>query len=263
MPIYGHIHTQELNNADTSTDVSCRTDVFDDAVKSRLDWEGHLSEPTPIIHISGPTILAELSTQKPYELVAEIVQGEQYVAPDAVIEWTWEIGDDAETVSAGDRFTVTPPSRFNDPWNQVVLEAHARIMTQQGFYVYRTHTIKVLENNNYNEGYQVLPQGMVWPPQKAYTFPMGAFWLQGPSVVLTPDRPAIAKMVCGFPDCVMSCYLNDEPQLCDYGTWNARLGPGAYTLRVDVINSEGLELQAPLERDFVVTPNLALTARCR
>ena len=55
------------------------------------------------------------------------------VAPDAVIEWTWEIGDDAETVSAGDRFTVTPPSRFNDPWNQVVLEAHARIMTQQGF----------------------------------------------------------------------------------------------------------------------------------
>ena len=66
-------------------------------------------------------------------------------------------------------------------------------------------------------------------------------------------------MVCGFPDCVMSCYLNDEPQLCDYGTWNARLGPGAYTLRVDVINSEGLELQAPLERDFVVTPNLALT----
>ncbi|MBL91236.1 MAG: hypothetical protein CMH56_05405 [Myxococcales bacterium] len=257
---YGATHTLELDAADASTDVSFLNDVFDDAEKPRFVWDDYLSEPTPVIQIQGPLMLAELQTQKPYDLTARVAHGAEYIAEDAVFEWVWEASDDSETVSVGSVFTVTPPSRFINTWEHVILEAHVRIMTTGGFYVYASHTIKALENNQYHSGYQVIPEGIVWPVTQDYTFPQGAHWLHGPSLVSPPDKPAIAKMVCGYADCVMTCFLNEEPQICDHGVWHARLDEGAYTLRVEVHDSEGLELQTPLTRAFTVTSNLAETA---
>jgi hypothetical protein len=205
-------------------------------------------------------MLAELQTQKPYELKVSVAHGAEYVAPDAVFEWTWEASDEAETVAVGSSFVVTPPSRYTDTWNETILTAHARIMTTGGFYVYATHKIKALENNQSHVGYQVLPQGIVWPVEQDYTFPMGAHWLHGPSVTVLPGDPAIAKMVCGYTDCVMTCYLNDEVQGCEHGAWHQRLDTGSYTLRVEIHDEEGTQLQEALIRNFAVTPNLAATA---